>query len=136
MATTDRFSLRNIYLYLVCFVTLLIAIFAAVNLVRSTVELAYPDPYYYGPVIERDGGIDPAEQERQERAARDSQRRNAILGLVTSGTFLLIAVPVYGYHWRRIQDERPTGRRAGAGGAAGSGGGGAPGDAGGPEEGS
>lgn len=118
MATTDRFTLRNIYLYLVCFVTLLIAIFAAVNLVRGAVELAYPDPYYYGPVVEPDGDrVDPAEQQRQEQAARDSQRRNAILGLVTSGTFLLIAVPVYAYHWRRIQDERPARRRAEVAGA-------------------
>jgi hypothetical protein len=112
MSEPARFSLRNIYLYLVCFVTLLIVIFGAVNLVRSTVELAYPDPMYYGPVFpDREGNIDPAEQERQERAARDSQRRNAVLGLVSSGTFVLIAGPVYGYHWRRIQDERPARRQ-------------------------
>lgn len=109
MTHPARFSLRNIYLYLVCFVTLLIVIFGVVNLVRSSVELAYPDPMYYGPVIpDRDGNIDPVEQERQERAARDSQRRNAVLGVVTSGTFVLIGGPVYLYHWRRIQDEHPA----------------------------
>jgi hypothetical protein len=112
MSDPARFSLRSIYLYLVCFVTLLIVIFGAVNLVRSTVELAYPDPMYYGPVIpDREGTVDPAEQERQERAIRDSQRRNAVLSLVTSGTFVLIAGPVYVYHWRRIQDEWPARRK-------------------------
>jgi hypothetical protein len=111
MAAQDHFTLRNIYLYGVCFVTLLIAIFAAVNLVRSTVELVYPDPLYYGPIYHEDEGrIDAGEQERQEQAARDSQRRSAVLGVVTSGTFLLIAGPTYAYHWRRIQHERPARR--------------------------
>lgn len=107
MATHDRFTLRNIYLYLVCFVTLLITIFAAVNLVRGAVELAYPDPYFYAPPPERGGEVDPAEEERQQELARDSQRRSAVLGLITSGTFLLIAVPTYAYHWRQIQYDRP-----------------------------
>jgi hypothetical protein len=107
MATNDRFTLRNIYLYLVCFVTLLITIFAAVNLVRGVVELTYPDPYVYTAPSDPDRGLDQAEQERQERLARDSQRRYAVLGLVTSGTFLVIAVPTYVYHWRQIQYDRP-----------------------------
>jgi hypothetical protein len=110
MAGSDRFTLRNLYLYVVCLVTLLIAIFAAVNLVRSTVELVYPDPLQYGPVAPGEE-IDPAERVRQEQAVEDSQRRNAVLGLVGSGTFLLIAVPTYAYHWRRIQYERPPRRR-------------------------
>jgi hypothetical protein len=110
MAGSDRFTLRNLYLYVVCLVTLLIAIFAAVNLVRSTVELVYPDPFLYGPVAPGED-IDPAERVRQEQAVEDSQRRNAVLGLVGSGTFLLIAVPTYAYHWRRIQYERPPRRR-------------------------
>jgi hypothetical protein len=109
MATHDRFTLRNVYLYLVCFVTLLITIFAAVNLVRGAVELAYPNPYFYAPPPDR-GDVSPDEQELQEQReqrARDSQRRQAILGLITPGTLLLIAVPTYAYHWRQIQYGRP-----------------------------
>ena len=111
MAGSDRFTLRNLYLYVVCLVTLLIAIFAAVNLVRSTVELVYPDPFRFDLPVAPGEEIDPAERERQEQAIEDSQRRDAVLGLVGSGTFLLIAVPTYAYHWRRIQYERPPRRR-------------------------
>ena len=105
MATRDRFLLRNIYLYLVCLISLVIAIFAAVNLVSAIVQLIYPDPgyYLYAPMTE--SGVDPAEQAAREAAALDSATRQAVLSLVSAGTMLVIAVPVYLYHWRRVQRE-------------------------------
>jgi hypothetical protein len=108
MAIQERLTLRNLYLYLVCLITLVISIFAAVSLVRSTVELLYPDPGYYGykgPGAEP--GISVEDQRRQEEVARDSQRRQTVLNLVGSGTMLLIAGPLYAYHWRRVQTELP-----------------------------
>jgi hypothetical protein len=108
MSTSDRFSLRNVYLYLVCLITLVIVIFSAVNLVRGVVELMWPDPGYYGytePV--KGDGLTGEEIAAQEQAAIDSQRRNAVLSLVSSGTALLIAGPLYIYHWRKIERERP-----------------------------
>ncbi len=114
MTAQDRLTLRNVYLYLVCLITLVVSIFAAVQLVRSAVGLAYPDPGYYGyygyppPVDESGQEISEEELRRQEEIARDSQRRNEVLGLVGSGTTLLIAGPLYLYHWRRVQAELPT----------------------------
>ncbi len=115
MTATDRFTPRNIYLYVVCLIALVIAIFAAVNLVRSTVELLYPDRgYYYGYVVEPGKTIDPAERQRQEDSALDSQRRQAVLSLVGSATTLLVAAPVYVFHWRRIERELPPRTPTGA----------------------
>ncbi|WP_327004762.1 hypothetical protein OHA72_58690 [Dactylosporangium sp. NBC_01737] len=108
VAIQERFSLRNLYLYLVCLITLVISIFAAVNLVRSAVELFYPDPGYYIPAPVKDPSFGPEEQERLDRAARDSQQRQSVLGVISSGALLLIAGPVYFYHWRRIQAELPS----------------------------
>jgi hypothetical protein len=109
MAVQERLTLRNVYLYLVCLITLVISIFAAVSLVRNTVELLYPDPGYYGvEAPAKEPGISAEEQQRRQQAARDSQRRQAVLGLVGSGTLLLIAGPLYAYHWRRVQTERPS----------------------------
>jgi len=107
---TERLTLRNLYLYLVCLFSLIISIFAAVSLVRGAVELLYPDPGYFavGPFAK--GGppsSSDAERQRQEEASRDSQRRQAVLGLVGSGTTLLIAGPLYVFHWRRVQKELP-----------------------------
>ncbi len=116
MALSDRVTVRNLYLYLVCLVTLVVALFAAVQLVRSTVGLLYPDPAgyygYYGypaPAEEPgSGSLSPEEQERQEELARDSQRRQSVLDVVGSATTLLIAGPLYLYHWRRVQYELPA----------------------------
>jgi len=105
MAIRDRFLLRNIYLYLVCLISLVITIFAAVNLVTAVVQLLYPDPgfFLYEPVPE--SGVDPVAQAERQAIADDSARRQAVLGLVSSGTMLAIAVPVYLYHWLRVQRE-------------------------------
>ena len=114
MAAQDRLTLRNVYLYLVCLITLVVSLFAAVQLVRSAVGLAYPDPGYYGyygyemPVDGTGREISDEELRRQEDLARDSQRRQEVLGLVGSATTLLIAGPLYLYHWRRVQSELPS----------------------------
>lgn len=114
MALSDRVTVRNLYLYLVCLVTLVVSLFAAVQLVRSTVGLLYPDPagyhgYYGYPVPAEDGSTpSPEEQERQEQLARDSQRHQAVLDVVGAATTLLIAGPLYAHHWRRVQSELPS----------------------------
>jgi hypothetical protein len=114
VSAQDRLTLRNVYLYLVCLITLVVAIFAAVSLVRSVVALAYPDPGAYGyygyypaePGMEGQS-IDEEERARQEQLAEDTARRQALLDVVGSATTLLIAAPVYAYHWRRVQAELP-----------------------------
>lgn len=110
MAARDRFSLRNVYLYLVCLITLVIVIFSAVNLVRGVVEIAWPDPssYAYSEPVKEGDGLTEEEIAAQDQAARDSQRRYAVLGLVSSATALLIAGPLYIYHWRKIEKELPA----------------------------
>ncbi|MCW2742241.1 MAG: hypothetical protein JWR45_2663 [Blastococcus sp.] len=116
MALSDRLTVRSLYLYLVCLVTLVVSLFAAVQLVRGTVALLYPDPAGFGyhgyalPVEQPgDGGtVDPQERERQEQLARDSARRQSVLDVVGSATTLLIAAPLYVYHWRRVQTELPA----------------------------
>jgi hypothetical protein len=115
VSAQDRLTLRNVYLYLVCLITLVVSIFAAVSLVRSTVALVYPDPSAYGyydypypvePGMEGSGGeIDAKEQARQEQLAEDSARRQALLDVVGSAATLLIAGPLYIYHWRQVQAE-------------------------------
>ena len=120
MAVPERLTLRNLYLYLVCLVTLVISVFAAVSLVRSTVALLYPDPGfsgYFGEPVEG-SGMSEEELLRQQELARDSERRFTVLELVGSGTTLVIAGPLYLYHWRRVQSELPS--RAAQGGSPGN----------------
>jgi hypothetical protein len=101
----ERLTLRNVYLYLVCLVTLVISIFAAVQLVRGVVGIAYPDPGY-GYV--GDPALDDETERELNQQAVESQRRYEVLDVVGAGTTLLIAGPLYVYHWRRVQRERPA----------------------------
>ena len=102
-------SLRSLYLYLVCLITLVMVIFAAVSVVRNVVAIGYPDPLAYGfeSAYGPDGAVkqDEADRKARQQAAQDSQRRQSVLGLVGSGAMLVIAGPAYAYHWRRIQAE-------------------------------
>ncbi len=115
MSVQDRMNLRSLYLYAVCLITLVILIFAAVSLVRNAVQVSYPDPspIGYEPAYGPEGPVelDPQERERREQALQESQRHQAVLGLVGSGAMLLIAGPAYAYHWRKVQSElHSTGR--------------------------
>ncbi|MDZ4655427.1 MAG: hypothetical protein U1F44_06095 [Coriobacteriia bacterium] len=104
----DRWSLRNIYLYLVCLITLIMVIVAAVGFVRGIVEFAYPDSYQYGmrPLDEKgEPAMTDEEWEREAEAQENSSRRYAVLSLVGNGAMLLIAGPLYLYHWRKIEVE-------------------------------
>jgi hypothetical protein len=107
---TDRWSLRNIYLYLVCLITLIMVITGTVGVIRSGVELLYPDPsgemYMEKPMIE-DGqdGMTQEEWDRQIELQKASSRRWAVLELVGMGALVLIAGPLYVYHWRKIEVE-------------------------------
>ena len=109
MAAKERWSLRNIYLYLVCFVTLIMVIVAVVGVVRNVAELIYPDPGGYSERIpfppEDEDEIDPEILEEERELARDSERRWTILSLVGNVAMLFVAGPVYLYHWRKIETE-------------------------------
>jgi hypothetical protein len=105
MAAKDRWTLRNIYLYLVCLITLIMLIVAVVSGVRAVVQIVYPQPVITGatPAGETPakGGPTASDIEFQ----RENDRRNAILDVVGSVAMVLVAGPVYLYHWRRIERD-------------------------------
>jgi hypothetical protein len=110
----ETWAPRNIYLYLVCLVTLIMTIISATNTVRAVVELAYPNPQTamvrpapLGEEVERN-----EEQLAEERQARRrAEQRRSVLDLVGSATMLLIAGPLYIYHWRKIERGQEEGAK-------------------------
>jgi len=105
VAVQDRMTPRNLYLYLVCLAMLLVCVFAAVQLVRSAIGIAYPDTTgsfgwsAYTPLEE-------VSQYLSEDQTNAVQRRHEIKEAVTAGATLLLAVGIYALHWRRAQAER------------------------------
>lgn len=105
MPAQDRTTPRNVYLYLVCLIMLLVSVFAAVQLVRSAIGIAYPDETVdfgwtaYTP-------IDEVSQYLSEEQTTEVQRRSEIKETVISGLTLLLAGGLFVVHWRRAQAER------------------------------
>lgn len=106
---SSRWSLRNIYLYLVCLITLIMVIVGAVGVIRSGVELLYPEPTMMEPLPKDESGkpaMTEEEWQRQQEIGRKSSLRWAIINLVGNVALVVIAGPVYVYHWRKIEEEK------------------------------
>lgn len=113
-----EWNIRLVYLYLVSFVSLMMLVIGTVQLIQAAVEFAYPPPVYYpGPLEVKERAANqnlPAdvleeqarlERERQERQA-EYQRARQLAGALS---LLVVALPLYRYHWRRIQAENGGG---------------------------
>ncbi|CAN2184798.1 hypothetical protein MCEMKE14_00384 [Candidatus Nanopelagicaceae bacterium] len=87
---------RSLYLYAVCLITLMVCLFSLVSVIRSGVNIAYPDPAY----------IDPYAAEPKVNSAavaaqlKDQNQRQAVKSMIDALTTLIIAGPLYLYHWR------------------------------------
>ena len=115
IAMRIRWDLEHVYLYLVCFVALILIIIGAVNLTQTAIAYVTPGYDYYGPYgpgeLERDLEIweerfgaefVAGEKERYETLLEENQRRRLIRDLVSGLAFVGVAAPVYLYHWRKI----------------------------------
>lgn len=115
-------DVRQTYYYLVCFATLLMVIIGGVQVVQNGLDLALPQEAY-GPspadlemrlarptpgggeapasVYTREELETMAHQERARNARQ--QRRGSLRSLLGSLALVLIAAPVYAYHWRWVR---------------------------------
>ena len=87
---------RSLYLYAVCLITLMVCLFSVVSMIRSGINAVYPDPAY----------IDPYATAPKVNSAviasqvKDQNQRQAIKSMIDSITTIIIAGPLYVYHWR------------------------------------
>ena len=122
MANKTIWSPRRVYLYLVSLITLVMMIVAVVSLARAVVELVYPEPGIYAVRVPAPGEspvapeVDEKQLQQQREAQRRSAQRRAVISLVGNATMLLVAGPLYRYHWRRIERGAREGTAARASG--------------------
>lgn len=112
VSSTSKWTIRNIYLYLVCFVALMIIVFSVSNLVYNLIGIAYPAPVMRTPIVKTETATDKMTLEEQEKLQayqakyeRDNQKYYAVRGSIRDGVLILLVVPLYIYHWRKIQAE-------------------------------
>lgn len=110
-----KWDIRTVYLYLVCFVSLMMIIVGGVEGVQAIGNYFYPQPgpYLYEPKL-KDSNFPPEviqqqiqeEKERQERQARYNQFQRVLSSVALMG----VGLPVYLYHWRRIREREDSER--------------------------
>ena len=92
----SRIDWRSLYLYAVCLITLMVCLFSLVSLIRSGINVAYPDPAYVDP-------YNPAPKVNSAAVAaqlEDQNQRQAVKSMIDALTTLIIAGPLYVYPWR------------------------------------
>lgn len=82
----NRFSFRNLYLYGICTITLLMALYGLIQLVQHIVNLVIPESL---PANMPDSPVN--------QSAFDKR------GIVNNIAQIVITVPVYLYHWRQAR---------------------------------
>lgn len=117
-----NWDIRRLYLYLVSFATLMMMIFGIVFLLQGITQFIYPEPgpYYpeivnkYDELAKNDPKISAEEKEKlvaQEKQlaeesrirAEKSQEYYRIRSIINNMILVIVTLPVYMYHWRKIQ---------------------------------
>ena len=100
----ERFDWYSLYIYAVSLITILICLFSLVGLVRGVVDAVWPDMGYFDPyAVKNDSGLT---QEEIRQGYLDQNRRQAIKSVVTSFATLIVAGPLYIYHWNLAKRRR------------------------------
>ena len=87
---------RSLYLYAVCLITLMVCLVSVVSMIRSGINAIYPDPAYVDPYATAPK-VNSAAIAAQ---VKDQNQRQAIKSMIDAVTTIIIAGPLYLYHWR------------------------------------
>ncbi|HEX2252481.1 MAG TPA: hypothetical protein VHQ65_04350 [Thermoanaerobaculia bacterium] len=107
-------SARETYDYLVCFAALMLAVLGLVQGVEAAIDLGVPEPITRPSMVEMRHRAGPeggtisreeaaAEAERFAAEQRAWQRHRALERLATHVTLLLVTLPLFAFHWRRVR---------------------------------
>ena len=110
--------IKNLYLYLVCFVTLMMFVFSLGDVINIALKIyiftkADDVNYAYYPACPVPASgvtgtkadpscLSPEEQKKRDEDNRSAQRQNS---LVRDISFVLVAVPVFAFHWRIVRKK-------------------------------
>ena len=111
-------TIRKVYLYLTSLIGLVLILIGAIRLVNlglKTWVFTKADKQYYGqvcydntqPAPVKDGQT-PRQLSKEECEKQQADNRTAAKQSEASDSiaFMLVGLPVYLYHWRKIKDER------------------------------
>jgi hypothetical protein len=95
----DRVDWRSLYLYAVCLITLLVVLFSTVSLINAIMNSVFPTPAYLDIYAKPENKPSAALLDQQERNNRIQEIKSIFTALIT----ILVAAPLYVYHWRQTK---------------------------------
>jgi len=102
--------LRNIYLYLVSFVTLMMILGGLIFTVQNVMDVIFPTDYYYESYpIDKNGELSEEEKkinEENRKRAEENRRTESKKNVAKSIAVVAVALPTFLYHWRKIESEK------------------------------
>ena len=111
-------SIKNLYFYLVCLVTLFLFVGGAISAINSAMQLALPDKpnvsltYVYYPEYSKGADqpvFNPPSMEELERKRTEQEQMDLYYqsytkrSLLNAIALMIIAVPFYLYHWKQVK---------------------------------
>jgi Co/Zn/Cd efflux system component len=110
-------KLRNIYLYLVSFVALMMILIGLIFTVQNITDVLFPTNYYYAPIpAEKTSGMTEEELKKIEEENKINEQNqkmnyhNQIMvskkNVAKSVAVVIVALPTFAYHWRKIEKEK------------------------------
>ena len=103
-------KLRNVYLYLVSFVALMMILGGLIFTVQNITDVIYPTNYYYENYPVDKGSALTAEEkklnEENKKKYDENRRTESKKSVAKSIAVVLVALPVFAYHWRKIEKEK------------------------------
>lgn len=103
-------KLRNVYLYLVSFVALMMILIGLIFTVQNITDVLFPTNYYYETVpIEKEKAMSEEEKKSYEESRRineQNQRNQDKKDVAKSIAVVVVALPTFAYHWRKIEKEK------------------------------
>ena len=98
-------SIRTIYLYIVCFITLGMVVSGIASVVNNIASYYYPDSYVFFENKYDNYVYDYSEEEENE-IEKENFKNERIKNAIVSGAVIIIGGIMYKYHWKIIERER------------------------------
>lgn len=113
---TRDWSIKNIYFYLVCLVTLFLIVAGFISTVSSTMQLTLPEQpnvplmfVYYPEFRENQPVFDPPPLAKLEEMRREQELQSGyyqvytLRQLLNAIALLIIPIPFFIYHWKQVK---------------------------------
>lgn len=103
-------KLRNVYLYLVSFVALMMILGGLIFTAQNITDVIFPTNIYYDAYpIDKEGNLSAEEKklyEENQKKNEENRRTDSKKSVAKSIAVVIVALPTFMYHWKKIEKEK------------------------------